>query len=839
MTALTRRIALVGCGKAKAPQATEARWLYTGPLFRAGLEAAEAEFGQDVWILSAEYGLLHPNSILAPYDRTLGDLDALQLHAWGRGVIRELDKTYPTPAERTVLTVYAGHAYAQALRPHLPAGWTLEEPMAGRGQGERLAWLKRRLAHASRASSDNTNPLSARPSAAATESPMSSATRLTVEQRTQSFAKSLQLEQDLEELRTLKERFLAAWETRRAELVTQHALHLKAATTGKSPFAPSDAAPTPTTTDQSETASVPYVAQVDLPLGEAAPKQAPAAAPRQAPPAQEAQPAPAPRKRGRPPKARPAETVTGEKRAAAPESARVATEAEAPTPTAPAGDDLVPPPAVPCCSCGGSLSDHDGGTGRCRATHSGVKCRCRAFHLRNVWDWFLAWGERDEQPVFWLIRDAKARSEGHGPFRVEGGTIVRHVLPVDILAAARAGGVWPEGDKDGVPLRVLEVVARVLSAQAPEGQTSTGSDEAPQAQAPSARAKYMAATRERYPQFTEDEVLRHVEHLLLRDGAPMPPFPPEFAELKATPLLDAHLGRRAPGQEYRDELDVSGTESACEKCGTRREPRARLSFSRHHRPRGVKTWRPDKDSRCGAIHFNLWRCARCCTPEALTGERLNRGDKAYDVPTATDEGGATASPEPEAAPQNSAAVAHEEWYVELPARHDGTSIIRLWLTNPTTSERMPCTWWSSTSTLKPGHSLSANPETELLVKEWWQAHQDSVVEPLTDSCRDGGVPGLCLYLEEQVVTGFSRYALFGGVWLEVQEQNGDGSGPWFRFSWPMRRSDMREVMSDFHLLDGKLVHGASHATQWMADNAALLAEAEGFIARCFVYEAKA
>jgi|GEM_PF-1238524 len=810
MTALTRRIALVGCGKAKAPQATEARWLYTGPLFRAALNAAEAEFGDDVWILSAQHGLVDLDEVLEPYDVALDDCDATYLADWGHDVIRNLhDDDRNTPAH---LTVYAGHAYAEALRPHLPAGWTLEEPMAGLGQGERLAWLKRRLAHVSRTASDNANPISARPSAAATESTMS-ATRLTPEQREQSFTKALQLEQAQEDLRVMKERFLAVWENRRAELAAQHTLYWKAATTGKNPFPP---------------------AQADLPLGEPAPKEALAAEPRQAPPAEEAQPGPAPKKRGRPPKKRDTSEVKGEKRVEPSESGR--TVAEAQSPVVPAEDDLVPPPAVPCCTCGGSLSDHDGSMGRCRATHGGVKCRCKAFQLHKVWDWVLTWGEESGLRVFWLNRQGAADAAAHGPLRVERGTIVRHVLPVDVLALARKSGVWPENDGVGVPLRVLEVVERVLSSQLPR-DSETSATASPTTE-PSPRERYAAATRERYPHFTEDEVCRHVENHLLQDGTPVP-VPPEFSGLKATVLLDAHLGPRKPRYEYRDELDLTGTESACEKCGTRKDPRARLTFSRHYRPRGVKTWRPDKDSRCGAIHFSLWRCARCCSPEVLTGERLDRQDRAYDMPPAQE----ADSPEREPAPASSFTDSQlGDWSVELPERHEGGSIIRLWLVNSTTSERVPCTWWSGTGTLKPTHRLSGKAEGEALseelrVKAWWTQHQDSVVAHVAESCRQGKVPGLCLYLSDEVVTVSSRYALSGGWWLEAQEVLGDEKGPWFRFSGPSGRSDMREMTAYVRLHDGRLVNTARELDFWWSHRSSPVPEAESFIARGFVFEA--
>ena len=56
-TVMVRRYALVGCGKSKLDRSAPARDLYTGLLFKAALAVAEAEFGEDVWILSAKHDL--------------------------------------------------------------------------------------------------------------------------------------------------------------------------------------------------------------------------------------------------------------------------------------------------------------------------------------------------------------------------------------------------------------------------------------------------------------------------------------------------------------------------------------------------------------------------------------------------------------------------------------------------------------------------------------------------------------------------------------------------------------------------------------------------------------
>lgn len=69
-------IVVIPCGAAKAPEATEARNLYTGSMFAHALAAAlDITEGneENVLILSALHGLLRLTDIVAPYDVKMGD----------------------------------------------------------------------------------------------------------------------------------------------------------------------------------------------------------------------------------------------------------------------------------------------------------------------------------------------------------------------------------------------------------------------------------------------------------------------------------------------------------------------------------------------------------------------------------------------------------------------------------------------------------------------------------------------------------------------------------------------------------------------------------------------
>lgn len=75
-------IAIIPCGGAKVDSAAPARDLYTGSMFRHTLAAVEASGDYDaVLILSAKHGLVELDTVLAPYDVTMGDADAITVDA--------------------------------------------------------------------------------------------------------------------------------------------------------------------------------------------------------------------------------------------------------------------------------------------------------------------------------------------------------------------------------------------------------------------------------------------------------------------------------------------------------------------------------------------------------------------------------------------------------------------------------------------------------------------------------------------------------------------------------------------------------------------------------------
>jgi hypothetical protein len=131
-------VVLVGCSSSKASGARSARELFTGAAFTKAREHA-VRSGLPWFVLSAKFGLLAPDEVVAPYDVYLADQSARYRTAWGSWVVAQLGERHDLA--RAVVEVHAGQAYTQPLRePLAAAGATLVEPLAGLRQGERLAW---------------------------------------------------------------------------------------------------------------------------------------------------------------------------------------------------------------------------------------------------------------------------------------------------------------------------------------------------------------------------------------------------------------------------------------------------------------------------------------------------------------------------------------------------------------------------------------------------------------------------------------------------------------------------------------------------------------------------
>lgn len=132
-------IALVACVKKKGTISAPAQDLYISPLFRKSRAYALAH-SERWYILSAKYGLLEPETIIAPYEMTLKKMPKSLKDEWANRVLAKLVKL--TSPSDTILFV-AGKDYRQGLVPYLKQrGNQIEIPMENVSSfGEQLAWL--------------------------------------------------------------------------------------------------------------------------------------------------------------------------------------------------------------------------------------------------------------------------------------------------------------------------------------------------------------------------------------------------------------------------------------------------------------------------------------------------------------------------------------------------------------------------------------------------------------------------------------------------------------------------------------------------------------------------
>lgn len=131
-----RKIVLLSCVSKKLQSRATARDLYTSSLFKKSFNFAERQNPDAIFILSAEHGLLHPDTIIDPYDKTLNRMPVAARKNWASKVLQGLSEH--CDLENDFFLILAGRRYCEFLIPHLR---NVENPMASMGIGKRLRFL--------------------------------------------------------------------------------------------------------------------------------------------------------------------------------------------------------------------------------------------------------------------------------------------------------------------------------------------------------------------------------------------------------------------------------------------------------------------------------------------------------------------------------------------------------------------------------------------------------------------------------------------------------------------------------------------------------------------------
>jgi Family of unknown function (DUF6884) len=133
-----KTVYLVSCVSKKRETETQAKDLYISEWFARVREYVERT--EDPWfILSAKFGLVTPDTVLAPYNETLNEMPVAERRAWADRVKAQMTVTLP-PVERIV--IFAGQRYREFLMDYLKTRVErVEVPLERLRIGEQLHWL--------------------------------------------------------------------------------------------------------------------------------------------------------------------------------------------------------------------------------------------------------------------------------------------------------------------------------------------------------------------------------------------------------------------------------------------------------------------------------------------------------------------------------------------------------------------------------------------------------------------------------------------------------------------------------------------------------------------------
>lgn len=134
------KIALVSCVSKKESFSGRAENLYISDWFKKIRIYVKSNY-DDWFILSAYYGLISPDIVIHPYNKTLNTMSKKERELW----FEQLIKPTLEKLKDNDFYIFAGQRYREFIEP-----WLLENninyqiPMKNLPIGKQLAWLKKR-----------------------------------------------------------------------------------------------------------------------------------------------------------------------------------------------------------------------------------------------------------------------------------------------------------------------------------------------------------------------------------------------------------------------------------------------------------------------------------------------------------------------------------------------------------------------------------------------------------------------------------------------------------------------------------------------------------------------
>ena len=136
------KIVFIGCVKSKLDVKSKAKDLYVSPLFRGSLKYARSLTTEDnIFILSALYGLVPLNKEIEPYELTLNKMNKKDRTTW-YNMVKEQMKEENIDFDNTAVFL-TGKTYLEGLDDVFT---TNEYPLEGLMLGERISFYNKRNA---------------------------------------------------------------------------------------------------------------------------------------------------------------------------------------------------------------------------------------------------------------------------------------------------------------------------------------------------------------------------------------------------------------------------------------------------------------------------------------------------------------------------------------------------------------------------------------------------------------------------------------------------------------------------------------------------------------------
>ena len=132
-----KRFALIACSSRKKTHAAPAHDLYDSDLFNLSLQFAERLEPDEIYVLSAKYGLLPIERVIEPYNKTLNEMSASDVKRWATYVLGQMAMV--SDLKRDHFIILAGQTYRKFLVPYL-GSYTV--PLEGKRIGEQIQFLQ-------------------------------------------------------------------------------------------------------------------------------------------------------------------------------------------------------------------------------------------------------------------------------------------------------------------------------------------------------------------------------------------------------------------------------------------------------------------------------------------------------------------------------------------------------------------------------------------------------------------------------------------------------------------------------------------------------------------------